>query len=188
MPSDTLKLKKETTMKKILIATLIAAFSMPSFAGGIDKDTRDAALDTVQQQQQQNAVSGSNSTSAGVSTNVNNINMPAAPAHTTQDVNYNTSGTTTVKMAPPVSAPALTSSNDTCMGSSSFGASGVGFGISIGSSWTDANCIMLKNAREMFNMGMPDVAFARLCMDALNKEAIELTGRVCPQTAKAAAK
>jgi len=96
--------------------------------------------------------------------------------------------TTTVKMAPPVSAPALTSSNDTCMGSSSFGASGVGFGISIGSSWTDANCIMLKNAREMFNMGMPDVAFARLCMDPLNKEAIELTGRVCPQTTRDAAK
>lgn len=78
-------------------------------------------------------------------------------------------------------APALTSSNDTCMGSSSMGASAANFGISFGSSWTDKNCLMLKNAREIWNMGFKGAALARLCMDDLNKEALESTGINCPQ-------
>jgi hypothetical protein len=77
-------------------------------------------------------------------------------------------------------APALTSSNDTCMGSTSVGGSTVAFGFSVGSSWTDANCVMLKNAREMWNMGFRGAALARLCMDDLNKEALETTGIHCP--------
>ena len=78
-------------------------------------------------------------------------------------------------------APALTSSNDTCMGSTSVGASAVSFGFSMGSSWTDKNCVMLKNAREIWNMGFKGAALARLCMDDLNKEALEATGIHCPQ-------
>ena len=78
-------------------------------------------------------------------------------------------------------APALTSSNDTCMGSTSVGASAATFGVSFGSSWTDKNCLMLKNAREIWNMGFKGAALARLCMDELNKEALESTGINCPQ-------
>ena len=78
-------------------------------------------------------------------------------------------------------APALTSSNDTCMGSTSVGASAATFGISFGSSWTDKNCLMLKNAREIWNMGFKGAALARLCMDELNREALEATGINCPQ-------
>jgi hypothetical protein len=77
-------------------------------------------------------------------------------------------------------APALTSSNDTCMGSTSVGGSAVSFAFSVGSSWTDENCVMLKNAREIWNMGFKGAALARLCMDALNKEALEATGIQCP--------
>ncbi|MEN3292276.1 MAG: hypothetical protein V7642_1529 [Burkholderiales bacterium] len=77
-------------------------------------------------------------------------------------------------------APALSSSNDTCMGSTSVGGSAVSFGFSVGSTWTDANCVMLKNAREMWNMGFRGAALARLCMDDLNKEALESTGINCP--------
>ncbi|GAA4016545.1 hypothetical protein [Actimicrobium antarcticum] len=84
-------------------------------------------------------------------------------------------------------APALTSSNDTCMGSVSMGASAVSFGFSIGSSWTDNNCLMLKNAREIWNMGFKGAALARLCMDALNKEAFEATGVRCPDRSSATA-
>lgn len=84
-------------------------------------------------------------------------------------------------------APALTSSNDTCMGSTSVGGSAVSFAFSVGSSWTDENCVMLKNAREIWNMGFKGAALARLCMDTLNKEALEATGIQCPvrSTAKA---
>ena len=163
-------------MKKILIATILAAFSMSALA--VDDITR------------QNAVSSVNG--------VTSISIIDNRAPETQTINTNStisggtsnytenhqSGTATLKSVPPVYAPNIITSNDTCMGSSSIGASGVGFGVSFGTSWTDANCIMLKNAREMYNMGMPDVAFARLCMDALNREAIELTGKVCPQTVR----
>lgn len=77
-------------------------------------------------------------------------------------------------------APSLSSSNDTCMGSSSFGAQAVSFGLSFGSNWTDENCLMLKNAREMWNMGFRGAALARLCMDTRNRNALEATGVACP--------
>ena len=77
-------------------------------------------------------------------------------------------------------APQLTSSNDTCMGSTSLGGSAVSFGFSVGTTWTDTNCLMLKNAREIWNMGFKGAALARLCMDDLNREALESTGINCP--------
>ena len=100
------------------------------------------------------------------------------PTETTQNVNY--SGTQTVKNVPGVNAPPLVSSNDTCMGSSSGGVGVAGFGLSIGSTWADTNCKMLKNSRELWNMGMRGAALARMCMDAENKEALELSGFTCP--------
>lgn len=84
-------------------------------------------------------------------------------------------------------APALSSSNDTCMGSTSAGVSAANFGISFGSSWTDKNCLMLKNAREIWNMGFKGAALARLCMDDLNREALESTGVNCPRRKQSAA-
>jgi hypothetical protein len=77
-------------------------------------------------------------------------------------------------------APTLTSSNDTCMGSSSFGAQAVAFGLSFGRSYTDDNCLMLKNARELWNMGYRGAALARLCMDEHNRSALEASGVNCP--------
>ena len=84
--------------------------------------------------------------------------------------------------------PALTSSNDTCMGSTSVGGGVVGVGLSFGTTWTDKNCVMLKNSRELWNMGMRGAAMARMCMDKLNREALEMTGFVCPQTEREKAK
>ena len=81
---------------------------------------------------------------------------------------------------PSVSGPALTSSNDTCMGSTSGSANVPGIGIGFGSSWVDGNCKLLKNSRELWNMGMKAAALALMCKDADNKEALELTGFVCP--------
>ena len=51
--------------------------------------------------------------------------------------------------------------------------------------WVDTNCKMLKNSRELWNMGMKAAAMALMCNDAANKEALELTGYVCPQSTKA---
>lgn len=75
----------------------------------------------------------------------------------------------------------LTSSNDTCMGSSGIGGQGMSFGFSLGTTWTDSNCIMLKNARELKVQGHEKAAKARLCMDADNAMAFELAGDPCPR-------
>ena len=93
-----------------------------------------------------------------------------------------TGGTQTIKNVPSVSGPALATSNDTCMGSSSGSVNGPGFGVSIGSTWSDANCKLLKNSRELWNMGMKAAAMALMCTDVANRDALEITGFECPQS------
>jgi len=75
----------------------------------------------------------------------------------------------------------LSTGDDTCMGSSGVGGQGVDFGFSVGSSWTDTNCVMLKNARELKNQGYDKAAKARLCMNDENALAFELAGEPCPR-------
>lgn len=104
------------------------------------------------------------------------------PDETRTKIEY--SGTQTVKNVPSVTGPPLTTSNDTCMGSSSGGLNGPGFGISMGSTWADTNCKLLKNSRELWNMGMKAAALALMCTDTQNREALELTGFECPQSAR----
>ena len=82
-------------------------------------------------------------------------------------------------------APALTSAFDTCMGSISGAVSSAIVGIAIGSTYIDKNCQTLKNSRELWNMGQRAAALARMCMDELNREAMELSGYECPRTAVA---
>ncbi len=94
------------------------------------------------------------------------------------------SGTQTIKNVPSVFGPALATSNDTCMGSSSGSVNGPGFGVSIGSTWSDTNCKLLKNSRELWNMGMKAAAMALMCTDGANREALEITGFECPQSAR----
>ena len=117
-----------------------------------------------------------------------------APAATTsaqtatlaETVSGNTASNDTIRNVPNVYSPPLVSSNDTCMGSVSAGAGFVGTGISLGTTWTDANCKMLKNARELFNMGMHSAAMALMCNDELNRAALEDTGYKCPERHKKA--
>ena len=75
----------------------------------------------------------------------------------------------------------VTTSDDTCMGSSSVGGQGDAFGFSVAAAWTDSNCIMLKNARELNAQGYPKAARARLCMNEENALAFELAGEPCPR-------
>lgn len=95
-------------------------------------------------------------------------------------------GTTAViRNTPSVNGSPLVSSNDTCMGSASGAVNGPGFGVALGKTYTDDNCVMLKNSRELWNMGMKAASLALMCNDSKNKEALELTGFECPQTTKA---
>jgi len=81
-------------------------------------------------------------------------------------------------------APALTSGSDTCMGSSSIGAQGVGLGMSFGSTWTDDNCVMLKNSTMLWNIGKPEAAIALLCGNPQIRKALEASGTECPSGRK----
>jgi hypothetical protein len=93
-------------------------------------------------------------------------------------------GSYTVRSAPPIAAPSLTSTfSDTCMGSSSFGLSFVGFGATGGTTMVDEACVRRLDSREFRAMGLNDVALALLCQSAANKKAVEATGRACPTAA-----
>lgn len=127
--------------------------------------------------------SGAHSNSAAVATTSSQGGTAQGVGSQGQSLSIDSHAVYQAQPRNPVStaiAPPLTSSNDTCMGSTSVGASGVSFGVSVGSTWTDTNCVMLKNAREMWNMGFKGAALARMCMDELNKEALESTGVFCP--------
>ena len=134
-------------------------------------------------------------TNTNTNTNTNNNNSSATATANggnggdggdggSSDVNVNVSGD---DAAASGAAPTyLTTSNDTCMGSSGVGGQGMSFGFSIGTTWTDSNCVMLKNSRELRNQGHAKAAKARLCMDDDNALAFELAGDPCPQALKSA--
>lgn len=143
------------------------------------------------------ASTGNQSTTTG-----NSLVIEGGPANTTAQItqtiqgtqtqNVVYSGTQTIKNVPSMAAPNLATSNDTCMGSTSGGLAVPGFGASLGGNWVDPNCKMLKNSRELWNMGMKAAALALMCSDEQNREAIEMSATsaeefVCPQTRKARA-
>jgi peptidoglycan-associated lipoprotein len=73
---------------------------------------------------------------------------------------------------------------DTCMGSSSAAGQGVDVGVSMATTWRDANCILLKNARALLAQGNRRAAKIRLCMDDKNALAFEVVGEPCPRSLK----
>lgn len=80
-----------------------------------------------------------------------------------------------------ISAP-LVAADDTCMGSSSVGGQGVGFGLSVGSTWKDGDCVRRKDARELHNMGEKKAAIALMCQNEAVAAAMKAAGRDCPVT------
>lgn len=194
-------------MKKTLIATAILAttfVSASAFAtdGCYDCKPSDAPTqqqiermkqNKVQQQQQQNSTSNSEAYAGNQGNSQTvvfqgdegagdvDLEIAKIQAAAAKDIARQTQK---IENTPSVSGPSLTTSNDTCMGSTSGSINIAGLGIGGGTSWTDKNCVMLKNARELWNMGMKSAAMARMCHDDLNREALELTGFVCAQTAR----
>jgi hypothetical protein len=124
-------------------------------------------------------------TTAVVTQNVTGTQTQIVQGGTNSTV-HQTFGTQTIKNTPSVSGAPLTSSNDTCMGSASGSANVPGIGLSFGKTYTDDNCVMLKNSRELWNMGMKAASMALMCMDKNNRTALELTGFTCPQNEKRA--
>ena len=146
-------------MKKLILSIALCVLTTTSFA--------------------QSSASPSTTTTTTATTNSAATNQGNAQA-----ITFTSPDVQTIRNVPSVSGPMLTTSNDTCMGSSSGSANGPGFGVSIGSTWVDKNCVILKNSREMWSYGMKAAALALMCKDTDNREALELTGFECPQTTR----
>jgi hypothetical protein len=82
-------------------------------------------------------------------------------------------------------APQLVTGSDTCMGSSSAGGQGIGFGFSLGTSWTDKNCVRLKNSRQLQSMGQNAAAIQLMCQDPEVRTAMLEAGTPCAPAAQA---
>ena len=188
-------------MKHILISLALLATSS-AFAQTVGEQQKQgtgvvagssAVSGSTSQGGQGGSVSGVAATNGSASSgNAQNITF-TAPGETSQTIKATSdgrqeivySGTQTVKNVPSVNGPSLITSNDTCMGSTSGSVNIAGVGVGGGTSWVDGNCKMLKNSRELWNMGMKAAALALMCTDSANREALELTGFECPQTTKA---
>lgn len=79
---------------------------------------------------------------------------------TDQTIEY--SGGYEVKNTPDAFAPSLGATSP-CMGSTSIGGSGVGFGFSAGTTWHDTDCTIRETARSFVGMGLNHDAMAVLC-------------------------
>lgn len=88
--------------------------------------------------------------------------------------NYKRNPVSTAYSAPLVAA------DDTCMGSTSAGAQGIGFGVSLGSTWQDEDCVRRKDARELRNMGHAGASIALMCQNKNVRKAMRAAGDACP--------
>ncbi|MBP8291303.1 MAG: hypothetical protein KAX65_00945 [Caldilineaceae bacterium] len=80
------------------------------------------------------------------------------------------------KQAPAVFAPSIAPTAP-CMGGTSAGGAGTGFGLSFGTSWTDDECNTRETARMFQGMGMMSDALAVLCSSAYAAAAPSCAGR-----------
>jgi hypothetical protein len=86
----------------------------------------------------------------------------------------------TVKSVPNVAAPAMTTTlTETCMGSISGGVSVLGIGATLGTTYTDDNCVNRLNSREVYGQGYKDAAREVLCQNPVVREAFKNTNNPC---------
>lgn len=160
-------------MKHILsIVVISAAALMLGVVKPASAQESQAVSGSASQAQSASGAVASTGSNEGV-TLTNTFNSPA-------EVSTRASGTTTVKNVPTVYAPALTTTlTETCMGSSTVGGAGAGFGLSIGSTWKDEECIRRLHAREIVAIGEKDVAKEIMCGSPIVAEAYAAVGRPC---------
>jgi hypothetical protein len=106
---------------------------------------------------------------------------------TRSDVNTTGSMTTTINQPPPTAiSPQFSAGNnsDLC----TIGVAGAVqtqiLGISAGTTFTEENCIRLKNAKVMYDMGMKVAAVSVMCQDKKVFDAMMHAGTPCPYNGK----
>jgi hypothetical protein len=78
-------------------------------------------------------------------------------------------------------AAPLSASNGTCMGSSSGGAQGMGFGVSLATTWHDTGCDRRYNAQMLNQLGARDAALALMCQEPQVRAAMAKTAAPCAE-------
>lgn len=116
-----------------------------------------------------------------------NTNTAAGGYNNTSQVKY--SGSYSISNVPGVVAPALTTTlTETCMGSTSIGGAGVGFGVSFGTTWRDTACVRRLDARQLLALGHSDAATELMCDSEAVKGAFRRVGRPCAEEGYVVAK
>ena len=97
-------------------------------------------------------------------------------------VTTNTTTKSTVRTNPPSAiSPSINASNsDLCMVGVSGAVQTQILGISTGQAYTDENCMRLKNAKVLYDMGMKVAAVALMCQTRSVFDAMKFAGTPCP--------
>ena len=98
-------------------------------------------------------------------------------------ITSNGSMETTVKSPPPSAiSPQFSSgsNNDLCTVGVAGAVQTQILGISAGTTFTEENCVRLKNAKTLFDMGMKVAAVSVMCQDAKTFDAMMNAGTPCP--------
>lgn len=82
-------------------------------------------------------------------------------------------------------APGLVANG--CMGSSALAGQGMSFGLSLGTTWTDEDCLRIRKAMDMQRAGFKKAALAIRCTDPDVRAAMQFEDVKCPQDAAQAA-
>jgi|TARA_R110002012_G_scaffold85043_3_gene212157 hypothetical protein len=110
--------------------------------------------------------------------------MAADPiiTETTSTVTSNGTQETTVKSPPPSAiSPNFGGSNSDLCTISSSGAMGTQvLSLSVGATYTEENCLLLKKARMLYSAGMKVASVSLLCSDPDIWEAMMMAGSPCP--------
>jgi hypothetical protein len=108
--------------------------------------------------------------------------------NTTSTVTTSSDNTTTVKSPPPSAiSPNVGGNNSDLCTISSSGAMGTQiFSISLGATYTEKNCLRLKNAKTLYDFGMKVAAVSLLCADPSGEihRAMAMAGTPCPYMGK----
>ena len=102
---------------------------------------------------------------------------------TTQTVQTNGNMTTTVKQPPPsaISPQISTNSNsDLCTVGVAGAVQTQILGISAGTTFTEENCLRIKKASKLYDMGMKVAAVSVMCQDKDIFDAMMMAGTPCP--------
>lgn len=154
------------------VQTLVSAFAVVAF-GLISS----SAMAQQQQGQQQQQTSTSQASNGGVTNAQGNQNITFNSPST---VDYR--GGYDFRNVPGVIAPALTTTlTETCMGSTSVGGAGIGFGFSAGTTWKDGDCVNRLNARELRTFGDTAAAKEVMCENDVVRAAYKRVGQPCAE-------